>query len=212
MATYEDYTEKTELTFDGTYQLIGNDPSDATERGYWYISADDFQSYLQTEFNIKDMDLTAQPTYEALLYFVGSNGTINKKMTLPKLIEVLTETTNGLNLDTMFDSAGNNILSTRKGAIVSFTDSTGGTGSDTLAGYTITALTDSSTGTPTTTLNNVTATFSQTILNDNFATIATALNALATALNGDNDVSSISDKIEELLLRLRPTSGHGLIS
>jgi hypothetical protein len=47
---------------------------------------------------------------------------------------------------------------------------------------TLTTTTDSTTGTGTTTLNDVTASFSQTILNDNFATIADQLNALQKAL------------------------------
>lgn len=112
MATYEDYTEKTDLTFDGTYQLIGNDPSDATEDGYWYITADNLSTWFTGELDVSDIDLSNNvTTYDANLYLAGHNGTSNSKLTLLNLTNILTATANGLDLDSMFDSGGYQPLS-----------------------------------------------------------------------------------------------------
>jgi hypothetical protein len=215
MPTYDDYTEKTDATFAGGLEIILNDRTDATEAGYCYVTGDDFKTWLLANASIAGFTLTNKTSYEAGIYFTGHNGTTNIKVTLPNLVTML-ESTSGLNLDSMYDSAGNHILSTRKGAIVSLTDSTGGTGTDTLNGYTITGVTDSTGGsTADTTLaacTDTTATDQSATINANFAKVAVALNAIVSALNGDNDVSSLRDKIEEILLILRPTTGHALIS
>ncbi len=126
------------------------------------------------------------------------------------------EGTSGLDLDHMYDSAGNHILSTRKSAIVSLTDSTGGTGTDTLSGYTIDGVTDSTGGTTTDAVlaacTDTTATDQSGTINNNFAKVAVCLNAIISALESNSDMSSVRDKIEEILLMARPTTGHGLIS
>lgn len=214
MPTYDDYTEKTSSTFDGALEFILNDRSDATEAGYCYVTGNDYLTWIKANIKHTDIAATAINTYLATMTFVGfdSSGGANKEITFANLLTSL-ESADGLDLDKMYASDGKQILSTRKSAIVSLKDSTGGMGTDTLNGYTITGVTDSTGGTtsPTATLVDVGATYSQANINDNFATIATALNAIVSALNGDNDVSSLRDKIEEILGTLRVTGGHKLI-
>jgi hypothetical protein len=218
MVKMSTFTELNETTFSGTNDYICGYQSDlATTASNFRIKADDFLTW--TEANIKHSDIasTAITSYLATMTFVGFNSAdnANKEITFANILTSL-ESTSGLNLDSMYDSAGNHILSTRKGAIVSLTDSTGGTGTDTLNGYTITGVTDSTGGsTADATLaacTDTTATDQSATINANFAKVAVALNAIVSALNGDNDVSSLRDKIEEILLILRPTTGHALIS
>lgn len=163
-----------------------------------------------------------QATYLATGYIAGydSSGVKNIRTSLPDFVTLmkgkLEDATVGLDLDAMYDSNGNHILSTRKGAIISITNSTGTVGGDEIFGYTLSSLTDSTGGSTSdlvlATCGDTSASDQSTIINDNFAKTAFALNAIVTALNGSVDSASLRDKIEEILVTLRDTTGHGLIS
>jgi hypothetical protein len=88
------------------------------------------------------------------------------------------------------------------------------------AAATAAALTDSTTGTATQIINDVTASFNQTILNDNFASLVDEINKLITdiadirtVLEGNIDYSdALKTKINDLLVKLRKTTGVGILS
>jgi len=61
MPTYDDYTSINASGFSGSYELVGNDPSDATDSGYFTISGDEFLDWIQSEmlYSVAIADLTA---------------------------------------------------------------------------------------------------------------------------------------------------------
>jgi len=196
-------------------RIYGYDYTDITTTSDWIITGNEFLLWSVAHMNIAAITARAVTAYDTDNYLVGFDSVTSDtiKISLDNLADILEADATGMDLDAMFDSAGNHILSTRKGAIISLVNSTGTVGIDTLNGYTIDDIVDSTTGTPsaTQTLVDVTATFDQTILNNNFATIATSLNQIQAALTTNADVASLRDKAEEILAILRATGGHGLI-
>lgn len=68
------------------------------------------------------------------------------------------------------------------------------------------ALTDSTTGTPTNTINDVGASFSQSTLNDNFASLVDEINKLRS------DLVALQTSYNTLLSKLRKTGGVGVLA
>lgn len=68
------------------------------------------------------------------------------------------------------------------------------------------ALTDSTTGTASNTINDVTASFSQSVLNNNFASLTDEINKLR------NDLVALQTSYNTLLSKLRKTGGVGILA
>jgi len=103
-------------------------------------------------------------------------------------------------------NANNDLLRTH---LLEMLNGTKNTGDDAIVDpTTITAqtLTDSTTGTPGITINDGTATYSQTITNDNNASLLTEINSLKT------DLTATRATLVTLLAYLRKTGGLGLIA
>jgi len=98
-------------TYDTDFNLFGyrTDITDATSN--CSMNFNTLVSLTAEKMDVEDMDLTAEIGYDTNLYFIGSDGTDNRSMTLDVLIAVLTADNNGLNLDSMFDSNGDQLLS-----------------------------------------------------------------------------------------------------
>lgn len=95
------------------------------------------------------------------------------------------------------------------GQLSSMLNADNSTGTDTIAdqgALTAEVLTDSTTGSATNTINDVGASFSQSTLNDNFASLVDENNKLRT------DVDNLRAKVNTLLAALRQTGGVGIIS
>ena len=95
-------------------------------------------------------------------------------------------------------------------AIASLTDSTTGTTDGTLSAPAGSAITDSTGGTADGTLADVSVSFNQGILNNNFADVAAKINANVTDIATLNDnVAELNEKLDAVLAALR---AHGLIA
>ena len=206
MPKMSEFTELDASSFNGaTDYLVGYQSDDATATSNCRIAGNDYLTWIEANISHSDIASTPISTYLATMTFVGfdSADSANKEITFANLLTSL-ESTSGLDLKNMYYEGTTQILAGgQQAAITALTDSTGGTPSDTISGYTVSGVTDSTGGSTADAVlgacTDTTATDQSGTINDNFAKVAVCLNAIVSALNGDNDLSSVTAKINGLI-------------